>query len=63
MSTVILKVFAKSDSAKKSAIEVDMNISTIKWKTMSKRQQDKVIQTRMASMFRYEISHKSGVDD
>tara|TARA_R110000765_G_scaffold116540_2_gene209751 strand:+ start:471 stop:653 length:183 start_codon:yes stop_codon:yes gene_type:complete len=57
MSKTILKIFAKADAKRENDIEVDVNIPTVRWKSMSKRQQDKVIQTRMASMFRYEVSH------
>jgi|GEM_PF-5003982 len=61
MTKTFLKVTAKSDKEHKKPIKVDICISKIKWNSMSKRQQDKVIQQRLNSLFVVQAIHEDAV--
>ena len=61
MSKTFLKVTAKSDKEHKNPIKVDICISKIKWNSMSKRQQDKVIQQRLNYLFVVQVINEDAV--
>jgi len=56
MAKTILKVYERTDKNRLIPLTVDICVDPTRWKLMSKRQQEKTIQQRMALALVYETS-------